>query len=170
LACEGKKVIVIDDGPVGGGETGRTTAHLANAMDDRFTEIEKIRGLECSRLAARSHGAAIDRIEEIVAEEGIDCDFRRLDGYLYAASSRGDNLDEEFEAARRAGLEVARVERAPAPFNTGPALRFPGQAQFHPLKYLRALAEAIRQRGGAIYTGAAARDISGGDQATIQTK
>ena len=170
LAREGRKVIVLDDGPVGGGETGRTTAHLSNAIDDRFTEIEKWRGPGCARLAAESHGTAIDRIERIVSEENIDCDFRRLDGYLYSASTRGDDLQAEYNAARRAGLNVELVERAPAPFNTGRALRFPRQGQFHPLKYLRALTEAIRQRGGEIYTGTAAREIKGGDHASVKTR
>src|SRR5690606_32665640 len=161
---------VIDDGPVGGGETGRTTAHLSNALDDRFTELENWRGLECSRLAAESHGAAIDRIERIVAEEQIDCDFRRLDGYLFEPpNGNPQNVQEEYAAATRAGLKVQLVERAPAPFNTGRALMFPRQAQFHPLKYLRALATAIQNRGGSIYTEAAAREISGGDQATVKT-
>src|SRR5690242_8959456 len=44
LAREGKSVIVVDDGPIGGGETGRTTAHLSNALDDRYTELEKLHG------------------------------------------------------------------------------------------------------------------------------
>ena len=36
LARAGRSVIVIDDGPIVSGETERTTAHLANAIDDRF--------------------------------------------------------------------------------------------------------------------------------------
>ena len=35
LARAGKRVVVLDDGPVGGGETGRTTAHITAALDDR---------------------------------------------------------------------------------------------------------------------------------------
>ena len=82
LAKEGKSVIVLDDGAVGGGQTQRTTAHLSNALDDRYFEIERLHGSEGAKVAAGSHTAAIDRIEAIVAEEQIDCDFLRLDGYL----------------------------------------------------------------------------------------
>jgi glycine/D-amino acid oxidase-like deaminating enzyme len=39
LSRQGKKVVVLDDGPIGGGETSRTTAHLANALDDRYFEL-----------------------------------------------------------------------------------------------------------------------------------
>src|SRR5207302_2798305 len=71
LAREGKSVVVLDDGPVGGGQTRRTTAHLSNAIDDRYVEIERIHGEDGAKLAAKSHTAAIDRIEAIAAEEGI---------------------------------------------------------------------------------------------------
>jgi glycine/D-amino acid oxidase-like deaminating enzyme len=60
LLCEGKTVTVLDDGPIGGGQTQRTTAHLANAIDDRYVEIERLHGVEGSRIAAQSHTAAID--------------------------------------------------------------------------------------------------------------
>src|SRR5438034_10553146 len=83
LACEGHAVILIDDGPIGGGMTGRTTAHLVNALDDRYYELEKLHGEKGSRLAAESHAASIDQVEAIVREEKIDCEFERLDGYLF---------------------------------------------------------------------------------------
>src|SRR5918997_6838854 len=83
LAREGKRVIVLDDGPTAGGETCRTTAHLVSALDDRFYHLERLHGREGARLAAESHAAAIDRIEHIVRDEAIDCDFTRLDGYLF---------------------------------------------------------------------------------------
>lgn len=84
LLKEGKSVVILDDGPVGGGQTERTTAHLSNAIDDRYTEIESWHGPVGARLAAESHSAAIDTIERIVAREGIDCDFERLDGFLFS--------------------------------------------------------------------------------------
>src|SRR5436190_18213661 len=71
LSREGKKVIVLDDGDVGGGETGRTTAHLVNALDDRFYELERLHGERGAQLAAQSHSAAIDLIERIVRDEKI---------------------------------------------------------------------------------------------------
>src|SRR5688572_31756495 len=67
LARAGRAVVVIDDGPVGGGETGRSTAHITAALDDRYYEIEKLHGEDGSRLAAESHSAAISRIESIAS-------------------------------------------------------------------------------------------------------
>src|SRR6478672_12125270 len=71
LARAGKAVVVVDDGPIGGGMTARTTAHLTNALDDRFYELERLFGEDGARLAGQSHPAAIDRVEEIVRAETI---------------------------------------------------------------------------------------------------
>src|SRR6476661_9033464 len=107
LAREGLSVIVLDDGPIGGGETGRTTAHLSNAIDDRYVEIERIHGPAGARLAAESHTAAIDRIAQTIGEEHIACDFERVDGYLIQSPEDSPELlDNEFAAARRAGMEA----------------------------------------------------------------
>jgi hypothetical protein len=96
-------------GHLAGGMTSVTTAHLTNAIDDRYVEIERLHGLEGSRLAAESHTAAIASIEANVRNEGIDCDFMRLDGYLFTPPG-GDAglLDQELEAAHRAGLDGRR--------------------------------------------------------------
>jgi glycine/D-amino acid oxidase-like deaminating enzyme/nitrite reductase/ring-hydroxylating ferredoxin subunit len=172
LAQEGKSVVVLDDGPIGGGETGRTTAHLSFALDDRYTHLERLHGRTGAQLAAESHAAAVDRIEAIVQTEGIDCDFERLDGYLFVPP--GDStqiLQDELEAAHRAGLnDVVLVNRAPLSFfDTGLCLQFPRQGQFHPLKYLAGLAHCIEARGGQIFTATRAEQIQGGERAQITT-
>src|ERR1051325_9697291 len=64
LCREGRSVVVLDDGPIGGGMTERTTAHLSNAYDDRYKEMEGLHGEDGARLIAGSHTAAIDRVEK----------------------------------------------------------------------------------------------------------
>src|SRR2546421_12825688 len=172
LAREGKGVVVLDDGPTGGGMTARTTAHLTNALDDRFYELERLFGEEGSRLAGQSHTAAIDRVEAIVREEKIDCEFERVDGYLFLpANGKLQVLEDELPAAQRAGLTaVRRLDRAPLEsFDTGPCLHFPRQGQFHPLKYLTGLAGAIERDGGRIFTGTHADKVEGGEEGYVTT-
>lgn len=163
LARQGTNLVVLDRGVIGGGETGHTSAHLTNALDDRFYHLENVHGAEAARLAATSHAAAIDRIERNVAALGIECDFRRVDGYLFAAPRRpGDELERELRAAQRLGVEVDRIEAPPLPFRAGPALRFGNQARFEPLAYLDGLARAIIDGGKGIHTGVAVESVERG--------
>src|SRR5690606_24011519 len=82
LARFGRTVTVIDRGRIGGGMTARTTAHLASALDDYYSELIKVRGADEARLYHDSQVAAINRIEAICRDEAIDADFYRVDGFL----------------------------------------------------------------------------------------
>jgi glycine/D-amino acid oxidase-like deaminating enzyme/nitrite reductase/ring-hydroxylating ferredoxin subunit len=169
LARSGRSVAVLDDGPLGTGMTGATTAHLVTAIDDRYFEIERLHGVEGARLAAASSTRAVERIAEIVLEEAIDCDLERLDGYLFAPPG-GDPqlLERELAAARRAGVAVERAARAPwTHFDTGTCLRFAGQGQFQPLRYLGGLARAVERHGGRIFTKTHADEVAGGAPARV---
>ena len=110
-----------------------------------------MRGEAQARLLYESLAASIDRIEQIVAQEAIDCDFQRCDGYLFLGE--GDTLDilqKEKEACQAIGFGgVTWQSRAPMPsFDSDRCLRFANQARFHPLKYLQGLARAILIKGG----------------------
>lgn len=173
LAKEGVSVVVLEDGVVASGETGRTTAHLSFALDDRYIELERLHGERGAQLAAESHQTAVTQIETIVREENIDCDFSRLDGYLFSGPGQDiEELDEELEAAQRAGVPgVRRVDRAPIEgFNTGAALLFPNQGQFHPLKYMAGVAAAIERLGGRIHTRTHVVSIEGGERPWVKTE
>ena len=128
LARAGRAVVLIDDGPIGGGETGRTTAHLTAALDDRYYNIAWLHGEEGARVAAESHMSAIHRIETIASMEDIDCDFERVEGYLFlGGGSQRKELERELEATHRAGInDTQLIDRIPFSFwDSGPALRFP---------------------------------------------
>lgn len=156
LARAGKRVVVLDDGPIAGGETGRTTAHLSWALDDFYSTLERMHGPEGARIAAESHRAAVDQIERIVRGERIDCDFERVDGYWFAEDASGrKELEAEAAAARRAGAgEVEAFEQVPGiAFTTRAAVRFRNLAQFHPVKYMAGLARAVERHGGRIHCG-----------------
>lgn len=152
LANVGVKVVVLEDGLIGSGETGRTTAHLSNALDDRYENIISVHGIHKAKLAADSHSMAIDLIEEICKKEKIDCDFSRLKGYLFAANTTNvvNHLNEEEKAAKKCGV---KVNFSPDRYLKleGKMLTFEDQAEFHPLKYLQGLAKSIVEKGGHIY-------------------
>src|SRR5204863_8874920 len=132
LARAGRAVVIIDDGPIGGGETSRTTAHLTAALDDRYYEIEKIHGEDGARIAAESHMSAIHRVETIASMEDIDCDFERLDGYLFlGGTSTRKDPERERAATHRSGInDTQLVDRITCSFrDRGPGLLFRRQAR-----------------------------------------
>ncbi|NVB80642.1 MAG: FAD-binding oxidoreductase, partial [Kofleriaceae bacterium] len=122
LVQDGFDVLVLDQGPIGGGQTARSSAHLSSALDDYFHVLERRFGRKGAKLCGESHKEAIDEIERTVRTFGIDCDFRRVDGYLFGGNKRFN--EKERDAARRAGLRCDDVDRAPLPFESGPCLRF----------------------------------------------
>jgi glycine/D-amino acid oxidase-like deaminating enzyme/nitrite reductase/ring-hydroxylating ferredoxin subunit len=160
LILSGKKVILIEDGIIGSGETGRSTAHLVTALDDRYYEFERLFGKKKTKLIAESHSRAIDFIERTVDRENIDCEFERVNGYLFLNSTdKSDSLLKEYDAATRAGVSVEKTISVPAIAGVNAALKFNGQAQFHPLKYINALCKIIVNRGGKIYNRTHANEI-----------
>ena len=150
----GAKVIVIDRGDITGGMSARTTAHLVSEIDDRYFDLIKAVGEDGARLYHDSQMAAINRIEAICHEEGIDADFTRLPGYLVAADgSYRAELEQEYDACRKLEVDVEWSDTAPVPLPSGTrALKFSNQGRFHPLKYCAGLALAIQKRGGRLFS------------------
>ena len=149
----GVKVIVIDRGDITGGMTARTTAHLVSEIDDRYFDLIEAVGEQSARLYHESQVAAINRIETICKDEGIEADFTRLAGYLVGASPQDqDELQREYDACQKLGVDVGWSDEAPFTLPSGTkALKFPNQARFHPLKYCAGLALAIQKRDGQLF-------------------
>ena len=165
LAQRGKDVVVLDRGPIGKGMTSRTTAHLVAISDDSFDAFIKLRGLKLAKLYYKSQSAAVDRIEKVQADERIACNFRRVDGFLFPAiGSDPSELSPELEASRRIGVAVEEAEGVPFKGqDTVRCLRYLDQGTFHPLKYLRGLADAILSRKGRLYADSVVESVEEDD-------
>jgi len=171
LASSGRSVVVLDQSGVLAGETGRTTAHLTSVLDSGYARLESMHGVNTTRALAESHAAAISWIERLAAEGGIDCDFSRVDGYLYdVAGALGEGgLESEWQAAQRSGVECELVASAPLPFVNGPALRFLQQAQFDPARFGVALAQDVLRSKGRIHAPSRAAALEKGAGLCVRT-
>ena len=171
LARERRSVLVIDEGPIGGVQGGFEAAHLATVIEKPYAAIEARAGAGAARLAAQRYAAAIDALEAIALREHIGCEFERLDGYLVAgAQDAPDAIERELEAARRAGVEAELLDAAPIDgARWGPCVRYPGQAHFHPTRFLAGLARAIARDGGRIHCGVRCKAIESGRPLTVVT-
>jgi len=109
LCKVGRRVILIEDGIIGSGESSRSTAHLMPALDDRWYNIMSVHGLEKARLVAESQIEAINRIGEIIRDERIDCQFERLPAYLFHGLDKHhkDFTEKYIEKEYKAASEVS---------------------------------------------------------------
>jgi len=153
LTRAGRQVCVIERDTIGSGDTYCTTAHLTYVTDLRLKKLASTFGKQAAELVWRGGAAAIDVIEDIVQREGIDCNFRRVPGYLHAPLEGGGKeqraLRADCELAQELGFEAAFVNSAPL---VGcPAVRFANVAKFHPLQYLSGLTSAAVAGGCKIY-------------------
>jgi len=165
LCKRDKSVIVIDRGHICGGMTSRTSAHLAPLCDDLVSEMIKIRGNEATKLFCDSQAAAVDRIEEIQKKQKIDCEFRRLDGYLFQGRDMpADIIDQEMDAVREIGAPVHRMMGVPLMgCEDCPVLRYPRQATFHPLKYLAGIAKTCSESGVTFFRDSPVEEVTEDD-------
>jgi glycine/D-amino acid oxidase-like deaminating enzyme/nitrite reductase/ring-hydroxylating ferredoxin subunit len=171
LSQAGQHVVLVDRGRFLGGMTSRTTAHLASSLDDWYHLFARQHGKKHAHLLHSSQRMAIDRIEEIVQREGIDCNFSRLDGVWFAADKDGDDLlQREIEACRDIGIEDAVAGDAQSAFpHHRSTLVFRRQGRFDPIAYCRGLISAMQKNGVRMYEDTVAHEVEE-DESGVQVR
>jgi glycine/D-amino acid oxidase-like deaminating enzyme/nitrite reductase/ring-hydroxylating ferredoxin subunit len=170
LAEAGKRVTLLESRTLAAGVTGGTTAHLTEALDTRYHELESSFGKEGAALARASSREAIEKIAELAGARGGDCGFERLSGYLFAEDEQQlSELDDELAAAERAGATVSRQNDVPLPWAVKGALVFANQAQFRPTDYLRHLVERLAQTDARIHEGVTVSNVESEGQLRLET-
>lgn len=176
LVKAGKNVVVLEGRVIGSGQTGRTTAHIMPWNDDYYMMIAKNYGEDNAFLVGDSHRKAIDFIFKTVENEGIDCELERVDGYLVPHIEEDKSVMEmllsEYEASKKAGFDVSLVDmhQDPSLGKWSQGVKFPGGGDFHPLKYIQGLADAITKMGGKIYENSRVKEQDGNKVTTFEGK
>jgi len=137
----GKRVVVLEADRIASGQTRNTTAKLTSQHGMIYRKLTDTLGKKMARQYAMANEAALAEVRHMVAERMIDCDLEAQDAYVYGDDA--DKLRSEAECAAALGLPASFVETTALPFPTAGAVRFEGQAQFHPLKFLKAMVEPL---------------------------
>jgi glycine/D-amino acid oxidase-like deaminating enzyme/nitrite reductase/ring-hydroxylating ferredoxin subunit len=152
LGAEGVGVVVLEAGTVGGGVTGHTTAKVTALHGLVYDELRSKFGPQGARVYAEANRAALERIAAFVADEKIECGWRRRTAYTYVRSSaRRPQIEDEVSAAREAGLPTRLVAKTPLPFPVAAAVALDDQAELHARAYLLGLAGLVQRNGGQIF-------------------
>lgn len=141
LQQAGCQTVVVEADRIAGGQTRNTTAKITSQHGLIYHRLVKGMGKEKARQYAMANEAALREYRRIIEAEGIDCDFEECSAYVYGMD-RGV-LEAEAEAAIGLGLPAGFVQETPLPVPAAGAVCFARQAQFHPLKFLRALSEKL---------------------------
>lgn len=151
LQKAGKKVLIAEGNTLVFGTTSGTTAHLNTFFDATYPEIENGFGKEAAKQVAKAAKDTLTIIKNLIEEYKIDCDFEEKDGFLFSQNEKETKeLAKILESTQNVKVAVEEVETNGLPINFEHALRFEGQAQFHPLKYILKLAEEFQKLGGVI--------------------
>ena len=140
LTQEGTDCVLVEANRLCGGVTGNTTAKLTFQHGLIYARLLREFGPERARLYLEANRNALARFRELCRD--IECDFQERDAYVYAAEDRR-KLDRELEALGRLGFPAEFVRTPDLPFPTAGAVKFPKQAQFHPLKFAAAIAGGL---------------------------
>lgn len=170
LKRAGKTVAVIEMDRLARGVSGYTTAKVTSGHNLIYSELERKHGAQAAASYARANQLALENIASLVEANNIDCDFSRRSNYVYCESlDEVDPIRQEVEAAARAGLNVSYVADLDLPYPVAGAIRLDHQAQFHPRKYLLALAIAVDGDGSYIFENSRVTDIREAEPCEVST-
>ena len=170
LARTGAAVALLEADRIAAGVTGYTTAKLTAQHGLVYAHLRSKLDEQAARWYAASQLDAIEHVAATVADLGIDCDLERRPAYTYLPEEKRGTIEAEVQSARLAGLPASLVTGSGLPYPIGVAIRVERQAQFHPRRYLLALAADLVGRGGRIFERTRVVDLNEGKPCRLTTE
>ncbi len=152
LSRRGVNCILVEADRLCGGITKNTTAKVTVQHGLVYQKLEKRFGQERTQMYLKANQAALDEYCRIC--QAIDCDWQEQDTYVYSLTDR-KKLEKELESLGRIGYRADFQEKPPLPIPTAGAVRFPNQAQFHPLKFAAGIVPGLK-----LYEGTRVRELA----------
>ena len=147
--------------------TGNTTAKLSSLHGLAYQQIVSKHGTEAGAAYAAANEAGIEWVRNTVSELGIECDLREKPNYTYTEDpQRRGEIEAEVEAATAAGLPVQFTDETDLPFEVAAAIRLERQAEFHPVRYCRGLADELDRDRQRVYERTRATGVARGRVST----
>ena len=170
LTERGARVTVLEAGRLCSGVTAYTTAKVTSLHGLVYAGLARSFGDDTARAYGEANEAGIRQVRSWVAAHGIDCDLSDRSAFTYTTSAdRVEEIAAEVEAAQRLGLPAVFTTTTDLPYDVAGAVRFDGQAQFHPRDYCLGLADAIVAAGGTIHEDTRAVAVDEGTPCTVRT-
>lgn len=159
LKQAGVNCLVVEAERIGMGITKNTTAKITCQHGLIYGDLIRKASIDKAWQYLYANQRALEKFREIC--QGIDCDFEDKPAYIYSRTDR-EVIEDEVAAVRQLGYPAEFVTDVPLSFKIAGAIRFDHQAQFHPLKFMAAIASELpicentrveRVRGNTAFTG-----------------
>ena len=151
LQKAGKAVLIAEAKSIGFGTTGGTTAHLNSFLDTPYQVIQSKFGESNALLTAKAVREALDLIKQNVKEYKIDCGYKELSAYLFSQDDKqSKELEDIYKSSQDCQVKCSWAKEIPVSIPFEKAIEFPGQATFHPMRYIKALVELFEEAGGVL--------------------
>ncbi|KAB7704218.1 FAD-dependent oxidoreductase [Bacillus aerolatus] len=166
-----KKVVILEADELMNGTTGHTTAKITAQHNLIYDELTDSFSEEQAKLYYDANMEALQWVRDTIRQEGIECDWKDETAYVYTNDDiKAENLLKEAKIYEKLGVNGLLTDTMPWKVPFKQALQMNGQAQFHPLKFLKPLVEYINENGGAIYEHSPADDVEKGDKPAVVLK
>ena len=169
LKRRGRTVAVLEGARVATGVSGYTTAKVCVLHGLTYADVRSHHGEDAARHYAQANTAGLELIADRVADREIDCDFRRRPAFTYAEDGGTDDLHDEVEAMRAAGLDATFTEDVDLPWDVAGAVRLDDQAELHPRRFLLAIAAAVHGDGSHVFERSRAVSVDDSEPCRVRT-
>lgn len=156
----GLHVILLEKDRLSYQATGNTTAKITSQHGLFYSYLIESFGEDYAKQYLNANEQAIDNIESIIQEEGIDCNFERQDSYVFTQQEKElAKIKKEVKNVQSLDFPAKFVNSISLSLPILGAIQFPNQAQFHPRKYILGLTNCILQNSGMIYENTKVVDV-----------
>lgn len=132
--------LLLEAETIGGGITKNTTAKITSQHGLIYDKLIRKFGAGQAKQYLDANEAALQKYRELC--RGMDCDFEEKTAYVYSLNDRR-KIERELDALEKLGVPGEFTDRLPLPFPVAGAVRYPNQAQFHPLKWIAAISKSL---------------------------
>ena len=140
-------ICLVEKNLIGEGVSSRTTGKLTFLQENIYTKLK-----EKSKKYYESQKEAIKLVEKIIIENKIDCDYEKVESFLYTdQADEIAKIKKEKEMLEKLNIKYKEYVSLPFEARCKYAISVENTAVFHPLKYLNELKRIIQNSGIEVY-------------------
>lgn len=136
----GVDYLLVEGSKIGSGMTRGTTAVLTAQHDTLYQDLLDKIGRQKAGLYLHANLQAVARFAQLCKE--IPCEFEERPSLMYSLRDR-TRMEREVAVLRALDYQADFLTQTVLPFEVAGAVRYPGMAQFHPLRFLYGAAKGL---------------------------